>query len=406
MKRKEQNRAAQRAFRERKEKHVKDVSQDSCFILLQSLNKKMLQLEDKVADLEAKNERAQHENENLRDLLSRLQNENVALKQTSFTFSVPKDAATNMESPRAAQNNFRSVPSPQPVASTSTSVSAPTKVPNPLDWSSLTTFDPAMLNLLDDSVPQPTATEGAMQMDFGFGANTGLASNAPYTTIASNPMFMSFASTFDSLAPEASSSSSSSNNFSNNNNSMGFNFDMNSLTTWPTPSTSQDAALDDLFAGYLTSTGAMDLSMLSHSPASISPVAHHVTPPGVNSPLGSLSSSSSSPSMLGSSSLFTTPRDSPQSDGGGGDSVHHGDGSGCPKTKKELEQRVAAAGASPFAPSSLRKSSDTVLGTMIACAGSNFPKTAKSDKNVEVLSAWRSIRADPKFKVCLVVLRW
>lgn len=305
-----------------------------------------------------------------------------------------------MESPRTTQNNFSSVPSPQPVASTSTPA-APTKVPNPLDWSSLTTFDPAMLNLLDDSIPQPTATEGAMQMDFGFGANTGLASNAPYTTIASNPMFMSFASTFDSLSPEPSSSSSPTNNF-NNSNSMGFNFDMNSLTTWPTPSTSQDAVLDDLFAGYLTSTGTMDLSMLSQSPASVSPVAHHVTPPDMNS-RSSISSSSSSPSMLGSSSVFTTPRDSPQSpqsDSGGGDSVHHGDGSGCPKTKKEFEQRAIAAGASPFAPPSLRKSSDTVLGTMISCAGSSFPKTAKSDKNIEVLSAWRSIRADPKFKVC------
>jgi len=312
-----------------------------------------------------------------------------------------------MESPRTTQNNFSSVPSPQPVASTSTPA-APTKVPNPLDWSSLTTFDPAMLNLLDDTVPQPTATEGAMQMDFGFGANTGLASNAPYTTIASNPMFMSFASTFDSLSPDPSSSSSPTNNFNNSNsnsnhNGMGFNFDMNSLTTWPTPSTSQDAVLDDLFAGYLTSTGAMDLSMLSQSPASISPVAHHVTPPGINSRSSISSPSSSSPSLLGSSSVFTTPRDSPQSphsDGGGGDSVHHGDGSGCPKTKKEFEQRIVAAGASPFAPPSLQKSSDTVLGTMISCAGSKFPKTAKSDKNIEVLSAWRSIRADPKFKVC------
>ncbi|KIO07348.1 hypothetical protein M404DRAFT_43642, partial [Pisolithus tinctorius Marx 270] len=61
LKRKEQNRAAQRAFRERKEKHVKD-------------------LEDQVAALEAKNEEAQTENNNLRDLLSRLQQENIALR--------------------------------------------------------------------------------------------------------------------------------------------------------------------------------------------------------------------------------------------------------------------------------------------------------------------------------------
>ena len=32
--------------------------------------------------------------------------------------------------------------------------------------------------------------------------------------------------------------------------------------------------------------------------------------------------------------------------------------------------------------------------------GTKFPKTAKSDKNIEVLSAWRCIMADPKFKVC------
>jgi len=261
-----------------------------------------------------------------------------------------------------------------------------------------------MLNLLDDSVPQPTATEGAMQMDFGFGANTGLASNAPYTTIASNPMFMSFASTFDSFTPEASGSTpsgSGSNNFVNN--SMNFNFDMNNLSTWPAPSANQDNILDDLFAGYLTSNGAMDNSLLTSSPSSISPVAHHISPPA-RSPLNhatpsSSSSSSLSPPMSGSLQSNTTPRDSPLSDS---DMViHHG--SQCPKTKSELEQRIANEGASPFAPQppTVRKSSDSVLGTMIACAGSSFPKTAKSDKNIEVLSAWRTIRSDPKFKVCL-----
>ncbi|KAL7416640.1 hypothetical protein BDY24DRAFT_377761 [Mrakia frigida] len=67
-KRKEQNRAAQRAFRERKEKHVKD-------------------LEDKVTALLVATEGQKSENENLRDLLARLQQENVLLKQSAFTFS-------------------------------------------------------------------------------------------------------------------------------------------------------------------------------------------------------------------------------------------------------------------------------------------------------------------------------
>ncbi|KZT61803.1 hypothetical protein CALCODRAFT_427130, partial [Calocera cornea HHB12733] len=61
MKRKEQNRAAQRAFRERKEKHVRD-------------------LEDRVASLEAEKAETQNENENLKDLLNRLQTENQLLK--------------------------------------------------------------------------------------------------------------------------------------------------------------------------------------------------------------------------------------------------------------------------------------------------------------------------------------
>ncbi|ORY34099.1 hypothetical protein BCR39DRAFT_518473 [Naematelia encephala] len=68
--RKEQNRAAQKAFRERREAKVKD-------------------LEAKVAELEAKSYGTSVENENLRGILKRLQEENVALKQSAFTFQVP-----------------------------------------------------------------------------------------------------------------------------------------------------------------------------------------------------------------------------------------------------------------------------------------------------------------------------
>jgi AP-1-like factor len=35
----------------------------------------------------------------------------------------------------------------------------------------------------------------------------------------------------------------------------------------------------------------------------------------------------------------------------------------------------------------------------ISCGeGAAFPKTIKSDKNIEVLTAWKSITSDPKFK--------
>ncbi|KAI9903664.1 hypothetical protein N3K66_000193 [Trichothecium roseum] len=65
-KRKAQNRAAQRAFRERKEKHVKD-------------------LEAKLADLEAAQARSSAENERLRRDLQKISTENEILKATSNT---------------------------------------------------------------------------------------------------------------------------------------------------------------------------------------------------------------------------------------------------------------------------------------------------------------------------------
>jgi AP-1-like factor len=348
-------------------------------------------LEDKVAALETKNELATTENENLRDLLSRLQSENLSLKQPSFTFSVPKSAGGNSPENAQASTSFASQ-SPAFASSSHASASSPRASPNianPLEWSSLTTFDPAVLNLLDES-PQQTATDGAMQMDFGFGSNTGLSANTPYRTIASNPMFMSFASTFDSDSPP-----------SNTNDSNTFpNFDMSSLTSWPTsPSnTTQDGSLDDLLAGYIA-RGPVDYSFLSpSSTASDSPVAHHANHVTSNAPSHSPTfSSTSSPSSSVSDPLFDNSRDS-SSESDMGHDVHNEQG--CPKTKGELVKRIVESGPSPFAPQ-LRTSSD---GPVISCAGTSFPKTQLNDKNVEVLKAWRSITSNPQFKVCL--LKW
>ncbi|OCF36669.1 hypothetical protein I316_01264 [Kwoniella heveanensis BCC8398] len=90
--RKEQNRAAQKAFRERREAKVKD-------------------LEEKVAELEAKSYGANIENENLRGILKRLQEENIALKQSAFTFSMPVNGNEPNKSPNTSANN--SLPKPQ-----------------------------------------------------------------------------------------------------------------------------------------------------------------------------------------------------------------------------------------------------------------------------------------------------
>ncbi|KAF5377264.1 hypothetical protein D9615_006429 [Tricholomella constricta] len=382
LKRKEQNRAAQRAFRERKEKHVKD-------------------LEDKVAALEAKNEQALSENENLRDLLTRLQQENLTLKQSSFTFAVPKTGGTNSENAQAS-TSFASQ-SPEFTASSSSrspispvsSTAIPTKITNPLEWSSLTTFDPSMLNLLDDT-PQPTATDGAMQMDFGFGPHPGLMPNTPFTQITSNPMFMSFASTFDSPLPPTHTNEASTTAFNN--------FDLNGFSSsWSSPSTAQDtSSLDDLLA--VMGRGS-DYSFMPtpSSTASDSPVTHHANVNQNNFKTTATQSpafsTSSSPSSTVSDPLFDTPRDSSASDSDVAQEGHEEHNkSECPKTKGELVKRIASSGPSPFAPTSLRKSSDAVLGSMIMCEGSNFPKTQKSDQNIEVLSAWRSITSNPRFK--------
>ncbi|CAG8572500.1 39380_t:CDS:2 [Gigaspora margarita] len=69
-KRKAQNRAAQRAFRERKERYVKE-------------------LETKIEELESLSAKSAQENQQLKTLVEQLQAENYLLKQTSFTFDFP-----------------------------------------------------------------------------------------------------------------------------------------------------------------------------------------------------------------------------------------------------------------------------------------------------------------------------
>ncbi|CAG8471067.1 5867_t:CDS:2 [Ambispora gerdemannii] len=66
-KRKAQNRAAQRAFRERKERYVKE-------------------LETKIKSLESQSAKTTHENAQLKSLVEQLQTENYFLKQSTFSF--------------------------------------------------------------------------------------------------------------------------------------------------------------------------------------------------------------------------------------------------------------------------------------------------------------------------------
>lgn len=132
----------------------------------------------------------------------------------------------------------------------------------------------------------------------------------------------------------------------------------------------------------------VDFNTLLRAPSTtLSPVAHasvHSTPTTGSSPASNYS-------------LFNTPRDSSSSFS---DEGH--DETKCPKTKEEAARLVAREGLSSFASleppqPTIRKGEDP-FGSMILCKGTNFPKTAQSDQNIEVLSAWRSITSNPKFK--------
>ncbi|KAI4518470.1 hypothetical protein K525DRAFT_259548 [Schizophyllum commune Loenen D] len=364
LKRKEQNRAAQRAFRERKEKHVKD-------------------LEDQVAALEAKNAEASSENQNLRDMLQRLQSENMALKQAQFTFAVPKNPSNNQRGSLTSDAMLFNLP-----RSGSSSSSPPSGQPSPpnnadgspIDWSTLTTFDNnnTGMHLLDDS-PQATASSSAMQMNIG--------------------------------------------GFENGKTPSESGFSLNGMN-WQSESTN----LDELFAGYLSQNQSpLDFNMLGGSPPangnghgagnnvngnassiSISPIIHNYTPaalrsnPSLNN-TPSISNSTSSPESV---SMRTPPEQAGE----------HKEKE-CPKTKAEFQKHSEELGESPFTSSSptpedeacaageacaspgtvvnnLRKGVD---GT-IMCKGTQFPKTEKSDKNIEVLKAWRTITNSPLYK--------
>lgn len=197
-------------------------------------------------------------------------------------------------------------------------------------------------------------------------------------------MFTSFASTFDSLSSDLSNSSAPP---SNPFLTSPFNFDMNSMSTWsPAPTTSQDSQLDDLFTGYLSVMNPTDYSMPSQSSTSASPVTHHVA-------------TSFRPSTSQTSSSLTPA--APQSNQSSPDnplSVSNGD-SGRLHKGTTCKKLITSGDPSPFAPGALRRGNESATLAFPCSEGAKFPKTVKSDQNIEVLTAWKNITSDPKFKV-------
>ncbi|KAN0121524.1 hypothetical protein V8E52_003420 [Russula decolorans] len=387
MKRKEQNRAAQRAFRERKEKHVKD-------------------LEDQVAELEAKNMNAETQNVHLKELLKRLRDENVSLRNTSFTFSVPRNGEPSDRPFNGAVPSFDSPPEssifastshlPSPSSSaatkvatpqTSSSLDTPSAFPGDIDFGSLTPLDPSAMDLLDDA-------DAIMSYDFGYGQF--VPSKTPYKTIASNPMFMSFA---EPTAPDATSIPKSSAQ-SANGNPYDITFGQWTGQTSSNEGNSQAGSLDELFGGHtFSSQSPLNFNVLMKSPATspLTAAASGLSP--VDQSIHTLSTGpSSNNSSAFDSSEGSSPAPGPSSSSGG-----------CPKTRAQMEQRIQAEGSSIFAPpppqpeeneeqGQVFRAPAGADGPMIMCKDATFPMTEKSDNNVEVLTAWRNITSHPDFK--------
>lgn len=382
LKRKEQNRAAQRAFRERKEKHVKD-------------------LEDKVAELELKNQRTESENENLRDLLTRLQEENVQLKKKKgenhhsssqpFTFAISKD------SPATVGNTINSPLQKDSPSASSTLSSVPPQTNfltpftgSEFDFGSLIPFDPAVLSTLDDTYTSPSVSEDAMNLDFGFGK----PNRQTFNILASDPAYMSFA---EPSPPDSTSVSTPMNTINP--------FDFSALDQWSRSGPRSGGGdnmqtFDELFGGgsFLSSSSGIDFAeLMKRSPSLMasSPVSHTI-----------LNGES------GGTSNVDQPLSSPSTNSP--ETSHHRGSGGCPKTKEQLLETINKGGLSSFvvdspgnnSPSTqcetnsipFLKKSTNKDAPMVMCRGSSFPKTEQNDKNIEVLSAWRSITSNPQFK--------
>jgi AP-1-like transcription factor len=267
----------------------------------------------------------------------------------------------------------------------SSSLDTPSAFPD-IDFGTLTPLDSSM-NLLDDS-------DTMMSYDFGYGQY--VPSKTPYKTIASNPRFMSFA---DPGSETTLSSKSSSQSAGPN---VGSPYEL-SFGQWTGQTSTQEGStqatsLDELLGGNIFGTQSpMSFNALIKN-AVTSPVTAVASP---MSPVIHQSVPSPSSGGPGPNSKFESSDRSSTSAGSGS----HGEG--CPKTRAQMEQHIQAAGSSIFAPPPSQENEPRTTtfkapagpdGPVVICQGASFPRTEKSDKNVEVLTAWKSITSHPRFK--------
>jgi AP-1-like factor len=245
-------------------------------------------------------------------------------------------------------------------------------------------LDPASIDLLDDS-------DAIMSYDFGYGQF--VPSRTPYKTIASNPMFMSFADP----SPETGHAPKSTTQPDSNGSSP---FDI-TFGQWSGQTTSREAgshtgSLDELFGGHIfDSQSPINFNALMKSTATspISPALGPSMSPVVHQAVHTPPSSNTSPSFESPDRLSPTAGSRSNADT-------------CPKTRAQLEQHIQSEGSSMFAPPppqekevkpQIFRAPAGPDGPMIMCKGATFPPTEKSDRNIDVMTAWRNITSHPQF---------
>ena len=169
--------------------------------------------------------------------------------------------------------------------------------------------------------------------------------------------------------------------YSNKNSSFILNSPSSQLGTSSNP----DPIFNFSYSVYPSTLTGQEFSLLSGSTPSLSPVTHQTTSASLVPP--SLSAASSlSPPLPGADSLFTIPAVSPLMDPDSSTSAAaEGTPEGTSQWRSKYRKAIVDGGNSIFALP-LQKSDYDV-----------------SDQNLEILAAFKAVRADPQFRVLIVI---
>ena len=348
--------------------------------------------------LEAKTDTQAAENENLRELLTRLQNENVQLKQTQFNF-------TFQQSPPSAGGSSASATGPSATggprpSQPSQSPTEPVLTQNPTPPTSKPTPDIHLFDAFSttDSLggfgisPPPTAnamangTTNGNDMSWlnmfntflGPGVTNGSSPNSalfngsgmPYQTIASNPMFTSFREP----TPNAWASFGAGPADVNMNS-----YDELFGGGGPVAPSQGLTSMEDLltFNTFLPDTTGNNL---------ISPLSQHVTPP-------TLPETSTRP---GSNSTFTLNNSEASTSGSSSGQPSPHNAKECPKSKSDFEAMIKKSSQDTFGPPVSRPSPVDETGLRCKIVPADPTKV-----NLDLGTAWKAVRQHPQFEVSL-----